>query len=286
MFVVVSLCSALTVGIVNIAKKDKPDKNDLLQLWADRSFDEVYTLSGEQLVQKPLDYFLLTIHGFAAFQIAIAQIDNFSMLSYIDNCIWSLRKAFLSEGKTDGRLLYVLGKAYFYKGTSYSDLAVKYLQQALDSGYTETDIPEYLGMAYINIKDYRSSVAAFSQALNSSAPSDTLLLSIAGSYTALGDDDSAYAYLTRCVDVSKDSTTIFAARLSMGDILLKKGDFDGAEEQYTMVINDSGGNAEAYYRLGELYNQRGETVKARAEWRRAVQIDPANANARARLNLQ
>ena len=290
--ILISLALFLSVNIFNFNDKDSPDKKEMLQLWAAGAFEQIYSLSSEQLIQKPLDYFLLTINGFSAYQLAIAQINNFSMLSYIDNCIWSLRKALLfREGPTDGRLLYVLGKAYYYKGTGYNDLAIRYLEKAVKAGYAERDIPEYLGMAYINIRDYRNSVAAFTRALNTPgpdgkfSPSDTLLLSIAGSYIALGEDDSAYAYLLQCLEVSRDSKMIFAARLTLGDILLRRGDLDGAEEQYAKVIAESGGNAEAYFRLGELFNRRGETVRARAEWRRAVQTDPVHMGARARLNM-
>ena len=281
----------LSIYFINLNQKNIPARKDLLQLWASNQFEELYQISGEQLLQKPLDYFLLTIHGFSAYQLAIAQINNFSMLTYIDNCIWSLRKALLlKEGREDGRLFYVLGKAYYYKGTGYGDLAVKYLEKSGETGYWEKDIPEYLGMSYINIKDYSSSISAFAGALNNTAgsgssPSDTLLLSIANSYIALDEDDAAYAYLARCLEVSKDSKIISAARLSLGDILFRRGDLDGAEEQCVRVINETGGSADAHYRLGEIYSRQGEPVRARAEWRRAVQIDPSHASARSRLNL-
>jgi len=292
LIILVSLISFLSIGLYNLRENEGPGRKEFLQLWASDAFDKIYQLSGEQLAQKPMDYFLLTIHGFSAYQLAIAQINNFNMLSYIDSCIWSLRKALLfKEGPSDGRLLYVLGKAYYYKGTGYGDLAIKYLEKAQEAGYNEKDIPEYLGMAFISVNDYRSSVAAFAQALNppggfNSEPSDTLLLSIANSYIALGEDDTALAYLMRCLEISRDSRMIFASRLALGDILFRKGDTAGAEEQYTRVIEESGGNAEAYYHLGEMFNSQGETVRARAEWRRAIQIDPAYMPARLRLNMQ
>ncbi|MDR2304024.1 MAG: hypothetical protein LBE10_05500 [Treponema sp.] len=37
--------------------------------------------------------------------------------------------------------------------------------------------------------------------------------------------------------------------------------------------------------MGLLYSEKGDTTRARAEWRRAVRIDPAHNNARARLNM-
>jgi len=268
-------------------EKNSVDRKEFLQLWESGAFEETYLLSAEQLIQKPLDYFLLTIHGFSAYQLAIAQINNFNMLQFLDNCIWTLRKALLNkEGLNDGRLFYVLGKAYYYKGPGYGDLTIKYLEKAQETEFVARDIPEYLGLAYASVGDYRSSVAAFAFVLNSPrGDSDTLLLAIASSYLALGEDESARAYLIRCLEVSKDTRIIFTARLNLGEVLFRQGDIAGAESQYIRVIEESGGNAEAHYRLGEIYTARGETVRGRAEWRRAIQIDPSHRLTRIRLNM-
>jgi tetratricopeptide (TPR) repeat protein len=133
-------------------------------------------------------------------------------------------------------------------------------------------------------------VASFALALNppgtaNASTSDTLLLAIASSYIALGEDEAAQAYLVRCLDTSKDTNIIFTARLNLGEILFRRGDTAGAEAQYNRVIEESGGNAEAHYRLGEIYFSRGETVRSRAEWRRAIQIDPSHRLTRIRLNM-
>ena len=283
---IVAILSFIPIGISSLRKKGGTDRKELLQLWETGAYEEIYYLCDEQLSQKPLDYFLLTIHGFSSYQLAIAQINNLNMLKFLDNCIWSLRKAmFFKEGSNDGRLFYVLGKAYYYKGPSYGDLAIKYLEKARKTGFDANDIPEYLGLAYASVRDYRNSVAAFAMALDSASSSDTLLLAIASSYIALGEDEAARAYLIRCLDTSRDSNMVFAARLNLGEILFKNGDAAGAEEQYNRVIEEGGGNAEAHFRLGEIYSSRGETVRGRAEWRRAIQIDPSHRLARTRLNM-
>jgi tetratricopeptide (TPR) repeat protein len=215
----------------------------------------------------------------------------------MDACVWSLRKALLlKNSRNDGRVYYVLGKAYYHKGGGYADLAVLYLEKARELLYRAGDIPEFLGLAYAALRDYRSSVAAFSQALepseaeagNSSGlsyPSDMLLLSIARSYMALEDLDAAQPYLLRCVDISRDLNTRVAARLLSAEIFGKKGEAEKAEAQYAAVLEEAGDNAEAHYRLGELYAAGGDTTRARAEWRRAVWIDPAHGGARKRLGI-
>ena len=288
--IIVILVSLLPAVYFKLRGQNTNERKELRDSFEAGEFEASYNLSGEMLKGKPLDFLVLTINGFSAYQLAIAQINNFDTLSYINACIWSLRKALLlRDSSSDGRIFYVLGKAYYYKGSGYADLAVKYLEKARSLAYKAGDIPEYLGLAYASIRDFRSSVAAFSLALNEEAEtgvSDVLLLSIARSYLALEEYDSARAYLVRCMETSKDSKTVATARLLLGGILVKTGDVSGAEAEYLKVIEENGENAEAHFQLGELYALGGDATRARAEWRRAFRIDPTYEPARSRLNMQ
>ena len=264
--------------------RDSNERRHVRVLFESGAFEGAYAQSKELLINKPLDSFLLTVHGFSAYQLAIAQINTSDTLLYVDECIWSLRKTMLSgDNSADGRVFYVLGKAYFYKGQEYADLAVKYLEKAR-STYMADDIPEYLGLAYASIRDFRGSVEAFSDALSMGQPADVLLLSIARSYIALDENDSAKAYLHRCLEISVDSGSIAAAHLLLGNLYAKTGDFPGAEGEYLKAIEENGESAEIRYQLGELYASGGDTTRARAEWRRALRIDPTYGPARSRLN--
>ncbi|MDR2103688.1 MAG: tetratricopeptide repeat protein [Treponema sp.] len=292
--------SFLVVFFVGWRNRLGNERRELLSLWENGSYEQTLAISRDELIKKPMDYFLLTLHGFSAYQLAVAQINSFDTLTFIDTCIWSLRKALLTrEAAGDGRLFYVLGKAYYYKGSAYAELAVKYLEKARAAFYQARDIPEYLGLAYAAIHDYRNSVVAFTLALEppednadvsdspSTAPypSDLLLLAIARSYLALDEQDAAKAYLVRCVETSRDSDTMVTARLLLGEILTKAGDAEGAEALYLTLLNEGGENAEAHYQLGELYAAAGDPTRARAEWRKAIRIDPAHGPARVRLNM-
>jgi tetratricopeptide (TPR) repeat protein len=290
---VVTVVSIQAAGRFSAAVKG--DRKELLRLWEVGSFEEVYDQSHAALVSRPLDYFSLTMHGFSAYQLGISQINSINAERYFDDCIWSLRKAFLLKNAAkDGRLYYVLGKAYNYKGEAYADLSVKYLEKARDLSYNAADIPEYLGLAYAAIGNYRSSVASFAEALflqnrNNNGIQEKspglLLLSIARSYLALGEFDQAQAYLQRCIDVSPDSRIVVSARLLLSEVLQKSGDRTGAIKQLTDILGEGDENAEAHYQLGELYALQGETVRARAEWRLALRVDPAHQKARARLSI-
>jgi len=283
LLLLVSLVPALSAA--RVAGRRGDDTEELLALWNDAAYEEVFARSGELLDEKPLDFFLLTIHGFAAYQLSTARITRADTLACLDACVWSLRKAQLArDAVPDGRIYYVLGKAYYDRGQGYADLAVTYLEKARDAGCDARDIPQYLGLAYAALGDYRGSVAAFSLAL-AGQPSDLFLLAIARSYLALGEGDSARAYLTRCVDTSRDARIVAEARLLLGGLMAESGDAAGAETQYLTALEEGGESAEAHYRLGELYDAGGDPVRARAEWRKAYKIDPAHGPTRARLNL-
>jgi len=284
-FIILAVAASILI-VLKIKNSVSNERRELLQVWNNGDYEKAYEISKNYLLQRPVDYFLLTINGFSAYQLGISQINSPNMLLFIDECIFSLRKALIRQASSNnGRIFYVLGKAYGYKGNEYSDLAVKYLEMANQS-YEAADIPEYLGLAYAASGDYRSSVAAFSQAFTpSKPPSDSLLLSIARSYMAMEEYDMAIGYLKRCVDISPDSKSIAVARFLIAEIYVNTGDYSGAEEQYFSIINESGASAEVHYQLGELYNLQGDTTRARSEWRTAYRQDPAHARARARLNI-
>jgi tetratricopeptide (TPR) repeat protein len=237
--------------------------NEIIQFWEDGMYEETYHLAAGELEKNPMDFSLLTIYGFSSYQLALAQINSYDTQVYIDDCINSLRKVLLLRNAAkDARIFYVLGKAYFVKGPYYADLAVEYLEKAQSMNYEASDLSEYLGLAYAAIQDYRSSVAALSLSLGASsdntAISDLRLLTIAQSYIGLSEYESARAYLVQCIETSKDEAVALKARMLLGRILLTLEDIDGAVSQFETINEISGGNADAYFQLGEIYTAKGD----------------------------
>lgn len=292
-FLVAAALIAISAGLVFVISTRNHSRRmykDLAQLWKNGAYRDVYDESGRLLDDTPLDFFLLSLRGYAAYQLTLAQINTEDMRMYTDECISALRKALLCKGGAgNGAVYYVLGKAYFEKGPDYANLTIKYLEDALAASYRAEDIPEYLGLAYAQAHEYQKSIAAFSEALvpvtEGGGPSDILLLAIARSYVELGEYDSANAYLLQCTETSKDFSVIASARLLLGQVLIKNGDTEGAERQYLRVLDEGGEQADARYELGVLYAERGETTKARAEWRKVLRLNPAYAPAIARLAM-
>ncbi|MDR1428742.1 MAG: tetratricopeptide repeat protein [Spirochaetaceae bacterium] len=289
--VFIAFVLVLSLAFLGIRNKNEwgRDRRELLRYWEEGTYGDVYDLSGQWLAKKPLDFFLLSLRGFSSYQLAVAQINVSDTLRYIDTCIVSLRKALLTrEGERDANLRYVLGKAYYHKGPSYADLAIRYLEEARGSGFSAPDTAEYLGLAYAELSDYRNSVASLSESLNSedgSYVSDLRLLAIARSYIGLDEGNSARAYLVRCIGNSRDANVVIQARLLLGKVLAAAGEAEGAEEQFRAIIEENGENADAHFELGELYAAGGDATRARAEWRRALRVDPGHGEARTKLGV-
>ena len=115
------------------------------------------------------------------------------------------------------------------------------------------------------------SISAFTEALLV-RESDILLLSIAEQYHNVGQDVAAEQYLFRISQDCKDEQVILRSHLLMGNIYLERGKFEDAEKEFNFILEKNENSADAYYGLGVIYENQGDLVKARSEWRKALRI--------------
>jgi tetratricopeptide (TPR) repeat protein len=273
--------------IKNFETRANRERSEPVSYWKAGNYAESFKSSGIRLQKAPMDYFFLTVYGYSAYQLAFSQVNASETMRYIDACIFALRKAILTpEGMKDGRVYYVLGKAYYFKGVEYADSCVEYLQKARALSWRANDSAEYLGLSYARLGDYRASVAAFAEALNTAGgePPGTLLLAIARSYVELQEDAIAEGYLVRCLETSRDIDSVVEARLMLGSIMRDRNEYDAAERHYLAILAEAGENAAARHELGELYLAKGDVARARSEWRKANRVDPTFAPSIARIN--
>ncbi|MBQ4378217.1 MAG: tetratricopeptide repeat protein [Treponema sp.] len=256
---------------------------NLKSKWKKYDYQAVYDISSAILYNKPFNIAARTYNGYAAFFLSVSKSDLTESLSYLDESINSLRIAL--QGARFGavsQIEYMLGKAYFYKNYQssyhyYADLAVEYLLKAKKDGYKPSnpendDIPELLGMSYASLGMTSESISAFTLALNNSRKADFLLLSIAEQYHALSQDTVAEQYLFRISEECKDEQIVLKSRLLMGNIYLEREQYDEAEQEFNYILEKNENSADAIYGLGVIYEKRGDVVKARSEWRKALRI--------------
>ena len=256
----------------------------LYEKWETYDYQSVYDISANIMAKKPFNNTALTMHGYAAFFLSLAETETTASQNYLDESINSLRLALQTAKKaTVPQLEYMLGKAYFYKDTFssyyyYADLAVQYLTRARKDGYKADDIPEFLGLSYASLDMTMESISAFTEALLV-RESDLLLLSIAEQYYKAGQVTAAEQYLFRISRDCKDEKILLRSHLLTGQIAIEQEKFAEAEKEFQIILEKDENSADAYYGLGVVYEKQGDMVKARSQWRKALRIQPKHAGA-------
>jgi len=258
-------------------------KQQVLADWGTKKWDVVRSESLAALSSHPLDAFYLSFRGLASFYKGMDLPDGEDKSALVDEAIISLRKALASGGQMPkAQVEYVLGKAYFDKGDSYFDEAVKYLELSIAAGYLAADSREYLALAYSGLGDTGGAIRNFEAAMLKNR-SDLLLIAAAKAYVDANAGVKAEALLLEVLANGNDDLAKENGRFMLGEIYKARGENAKAEEQYLLILNKNPASAEAHYRLGLVYQNRGDPIKARAEWRKAVSIDPMHAAARQKL---
>lgn len=289
--IVLILSALVTIPVLylkNMKKEAPVSMTRLSSLWQEGNYQEVYDLTKELLTEKPFHAMALAFNGYSGFYLAVSQTDTIMAQSYLDSAVNALRLAALkTRGNARSQIHYMLGKAYFYKNTLsdyhyYSDLAVKYLALAKAEQYEADDIPELLGLSYATLGMTEKSIAAFTEALLV-RESDILLLSIAEQYYKNSQLSAAKAYLHRISTSTSDDTVRLKSKTLLGQIYIDEENYDEAEAEYRSMLEINPNYADAVYGIGVIYEKRGELVKARSEWRKALRLDVNHQGAKLRL---
>jgi len=262
-----------------------PSVSSLERAWAAGDYQAVYDRSEIILQRRPLDGTALAWRGFAAYYLYAEKNDPAQAQTYLVECVTSLRNAlYRVSAQSRPEIAYVLGKAYYQRGYYYADLAMKYLDEAHEAGLDHPDLAEFRALAASYLGDYKTSVEAFTEALSSN-PSDLLLHALARSYAGLGDQDRAKQYLSRAISETGDELLRLRCRYELGSILLAEGKVAEAESEFAAILEKDPNSADAHYGLGVIYENQGDLIKARSEWRKAIRANPVHAGARQKLNL-
>lgn len=263
---------------INRHLHDNPSITKLQAQWAAGDYEGVYETSTALIEKNPLNNTILTHRGYAAFFIAVSQIDPTLAQEYINESIRSLRIALMTaKENTVPQIKYMLGKAYFYKDTIcsyhfYADLVIKYLEEALANGFEADDIPELLGLSYGQLGMPYESIKRFSDALLV-RESDFLLFNIAKEYYAQGQISASKQYLYQVTSRAQDDNLLLRSQNLLAKIYIDEEKYDEAKELFEQILDKNENSADAHYGLGIIYEKAGDMVKARAEWRKCLKID-------------
>jgi tetratricopeptide (TPR) repeat protein len=272
-----AIASFFLYRLIRVVFVDGRDEKDLYAQWANGDYQAVYEMSEQMLDASPFNNSVRTMHGYSSFYLAVSEPDPLRAQTFLDTAINSMRIALYSARKTAApQLDYMLGKAYFYKNSFfsyyyYADLVIKYISNARDSDYDAEDIPEYLGLSYAALGMTQESIASFTEALNK-RDSDVLQLAIAEQYFKNNDYDGAKPYLFRLNAESGNEMLLLKSHYLLGQIYQSEKQWDAALAEYQMILDKDPNVADAQYGIGEIYEEMGDSARARAQWRRTLQI--------------
>lgn len=262
-------------------------RQSVLDLWKTSNWPALLAACDKALEKKPLDVFYLGMKGIASFYDAMAMPEGDGRDALVADAVMSIRKSLSVGGASFGgipraQLEYILAKAYYHSGSSSMDLAASYMIRAEELGYTAPDTHEYLAMIESALGNNAMAMTEFDKAMATDS-SPMLRIAAASVGMRLGSSDKAESLLKEAIAGTQDAVAIEKARLLLAQIYFTATRWDDCEAQLTSLIAENPGSAEAHYQLGLLYQAKGDQIHARAEWRKAVSIDPMHAGARQKL---
>ena len=283
-FIIIIFLLAISAAVIIIAfflpKKDNAPK--LSELFSSQEYEQINEFAEKTLSSKPLDYNALVYNGLAYHYRGYSEYAAEKRFPLFQHSIKYLRKAELMGSAHAGEVEYVLGKSYYYLGSYYYDLAEKYLLKSLKNGYVGNELYETLGLVYANLGFYDQSLEYLNKALDLKS-SDLLYNTIARVFHLKGDLDQAANFYIRTISKTEDKNLELKTIFQLGLVYFDQNKLELAKEQFEKLIGEDDNNADAYFYLGNIYEAKNDNVMARAEWRKAYNIDPKHLGARQKL---
>ncbi len=270
---------------VNSSKSKEPAavQKTYEQLWQKGDYKKLAEKCDQKIALKPFDPKALVYGGFSYFYLAVGQFTMEEKIPLLNKSIFYLRQVLLLHPiPLQSKVDYILGKAYYNKGRYYLDLSIEYLKKSIDAGFIQDDSYKYLGMAYGELGMYKNAIGYFLKAL-AKKPDDMLYLVLGQTYYKMEDSSTSERYLNEALNNTHDFSIEQKSRFLLGKIFLDKNELIKAEDQYNKILEKNRNSADAHYYLGEIYSKLHKKVKARAEWRKALEIDPSHYGALLRL---
>jgi len=193
----------------------------------------------------------------------------------------SYQKAALmpASEKMHRQILMRLGWLYL-EHFSEPEQAIEYYKEALAGGEKSAAVYQFLGMAYLEQKNYLSAAEYFkkAKALASTPLVESYALQTEG---YISEQNGEFA---RAIKLLQDAAAINAEQgallYALGSIFYKLSDYGNAYQYFTKVIRMESLTPEAYYYAGRSAQSLGDKAQALDYYRQYLQMDSEGEEAR------
>ena len=223
-----------------------------------------------------------------------------------EECLEFSRKA-IKLKKDSGIAHYYCGKSLLYTIKGSVDESIKEFERAIELGFEKADLYENLAVLYNGKKQYGKTIKVLSRAIEIS-PRHKGLYKFRGSvYRQLGEIDKAeydytmqiklsgrfssggyfnratfYASLGRYNEALNDyresiktgGKKSFYSRKKCAEIYIKLNRVDDAIEELTKIIEIDPRDDDSYRLRGNMFEKKGENIKALTDYNESVSINP------------
>lgn len=250
---------------------------DITTAWETDNYLRVIELSNKFLSEYPANSSVIMLRGFSYFTHAFLSSHDKSQVD--TNLIWrsiqDIRKALVIGVNKDleGSAYYVLGKDYYLLSDEYLDASINYFIKAIDSGYEQDDMYQFLSMAYFTVGEKELAIESIKTGIKK-YPNLSLYLKLIDMYIDLGDLDKAEDTILTSKDIARSDMEKLALDIRVARVELEKDNTDKAINLFSSIIETYPQSVEAHYYLGNVYEKIGDKSKARYEWRQAYKLSP------------
>jgi tetratricopeptide (TPR) repeat protein len=264
--------------------RDNINKVQYNKLFKEKNYIELITQMDIELKKNPFKQEYLVYRGYSYFLLGEDEGELTKKKKYLISSLIDLRKALainINE-KNIADVYFCIGKIYFYLGESYYNQSLKFLNKSLEKNNKRKDLYYTLGVLYLYLGKYDDALKILFEA-SKNDNSDLLSLAIANTFYAKNSIENAKSYLNQLLNRTQDNKIKEKSCLLMGEILFKEKKYDEALEYFNKTIDLNENNPSAYFYRGEIYFIQNNLVKARAEWRKTLEIDPSHIKALKRI---
>ncbi len=259
-------------------------KSSYKKLFNQKNYLELIEKMDKELKESPFSAEYLIYRGYSYFFLGEEEKGSdrqkkFFILSLVD-----LRKS-MAIGITNdnlSNLYFCIGKIYYYFGDAYYRLSVEYLKKSLNLGNKRKDLFYILGLIYSYLGNYEDSILSFRESLKIEE-NDLVLLAIGITYHKKSDFENSKNYLAKVMKISKEPKIREKSLQMYGEILFEEKKYEEAVKYFDEVIDLNENNSNAYFFKGEICFINNNPIKARAFWRKTLEIDPSHIRALKRI---